>query len=555
MSYVPPQLTREVAMAHLEGFPASAVGAMAAHWTRHDGDPDQARHTYRNQSIDPERTKYNYTLLAKAEDAAGISAIVRRAIEEADVKPREGEKGTNVLSSVVVTLPDERKLVGREREFFEACAEYIKEKVGEDRFIGAWVHMDETTPHVHIVFVPTVETPVMTNDKSKPLLWTERDMKRNPEHVAGTPKRDSKGTVRYERVPVLGDDGRPVMRKSFGQGKIFDRAALKAFHPELEARLEARFGFRCGVQLSAEEHAERTYTDLETFKRAARARSDAERAAEEARAERDELAARVEAAQPQVAEALDRLECVQACEIALLGLDEAAEDVAREVEGNASRVEGLAREAAALARECDAAEGASGWSGRGLPGVPDSRDRELAGRDRERAARARRPGLEARRDREAVSAARAAALFERAWRVTAGALEGALRLVSRALSEALRALRAPLTVPRHAPRANDARAACERVQARRELERAMKAVERQTSHERWELSHPQEAARRIEERLARGGLDVAERITLTQRLEWLRAGCPANSGVSSIGSPASRAPVQHAPAPARGLER
>ena len=139
--------------------------------------------------------------------------------------------------------------------------------------------------------------------------------------------------------------------------------------------------------------------------------------------------------------------------------------------------------------------------------------------------------------------------------MTAGTLEGALRLVSRALSEALRALRAPLPEVRQAPRSNDAQAACERVRERRELEKAMKSVERQTSHERWELSHPEEAARRIEERLARGGLGLAERIRLEQRLEWLRGGCPPNDGVSSISSPASRAPVQHAPEPARGVER
>lgn len=542
-------------MAHLEGFPASAVGAMAAHWTRHDKDPDQARHTYRNQDIDRERTRFNYTVMPRARDAAGISAIVREAIAGADVKPREGDKATNVVSCWVITLPNNPSLVGHEQEFFVECARYVREKVGESRWLGGFVHMDETTPHMHAAFVPTVETPVMTNDKDRPLLWTERDQRRNPAHVAGTPKRDAKGTVRYERVPVLGDDGRPVMRRSFRQGAIFDRAGLKSFHQELEARLEAHFGFKAGIMLSAEEHAERTYTDLETFKRAARAKSDAERAAEEARAERDELAARVEAARPQVEEALERLECVQQTESALLGLDEAVEAVAREFEGHAARVEGLAREATALARECDAAEGASGWSGRGLPGVSDSRDRELACRDRERAARARRPGLEARRDRESGLAARAAAFVERAWRVTAGTLEGALRLVSRALSEALRALRAPLPEVRQAPRSNDAQAACGRVRERRELEKAMKSVERQTSHERWELSHPEEAARRIEERLARGGLGLAERIRLEQRLGWLRAGCPVAGGAPGPAPSASPAMSRGAPARGCGIER
>ena len=40
------------------------------------------------------------------------------------------------------------------REYFERATEFMKQEVGEDRIISAVVHMDEATPHMHLVFCP-----------------------------------------------------------------------------------------------------------------------------------------------------------------------------------------------------------------------------------------------------------------------------------------------------------------------------------------------------------------------------------------------------------------
>lgn len=234
-------------MANLAGYDKSTYGHMLNHYTRHAGDPDQSKYTYRNQKIDKERTHLNYSVGVKRSDPW---AFITEAIEGVDVKPRGGSKATNVLSDWVVTLPRNELLTGREREFFELTYRHIAALIGEENIVGAYVHLDETQPHMHFAFVPIVASPVMTNDKSRPL--RNRD---------GSLKRDRKGTVRYERVQVIGDDGKPLFRRSFGQSKMFDKAALKEFHPRLEDALSRYFGFKVGIEL--EDAGEKQLSNLE----------------------------------------------------------------------------------------------------------------------------------------------------------------------------------------------------------------------------------------------------------------------------------------------------
>lgn len=234
-------------MANLAGYDIASYGNMLNHYTRHTGDPDQAKYTYRNGGIDKRRTHLNYAVYEKSAD---LAAEVRRAIDLADVKPRTGAKATNVLSDLIVTLPRNEKLEGREREFFEAVYRFIVENYVHERYVlGAWVHMDETQPHMHFAFVPLVNSVAMTNDKSQPLL--DKD---------GKPKLDGKGTPRYRRVPKLDESGKPAMHYAFGQSKIFNRGKLQKLHPSMEKALEQHFGFKVGIEL--EDKGEKVLSSL-----------------------------------------------------------------------------------------------------------------------------------------------------------------------------------------------------------------------------------------------------------------------------------------------------
>lgn len=232
-------------MANLQGFSKSGYDAMINHYTRHQGDPDQEKYIYRlkdkdaqgKSRIHPERTFLNYAIFERRDP----KQFVADAIESVTVPIKTGKKATNVMSDWVITLPKNERLEGREREFFEQSYEFMKIKVPEDLILGGWVHMDEASPHMHFAFVPLVTTQAMTNDKSRPL----RDGQ-------GKILRDKKGTVRYERVPKLDAEGNPILRRSFGQSKIFDRKAMENFHPQLEKALSDHFGFKVGIELEDE---------------------------------------------------------------------------------------------------------------------------------------------------------------------------------------------------------------------------------------------------------------------------------------------------------------
>lgn len=232
-------------MANLQGYTSGAVGNMLNHYTRHYNDPEQTKYRYNNQKIDGSRTHLNYALFERSDP----KGFIRQRVAVADTQPT---KKTNVISDWIVTLPKNEQLAGREREFFEQAYRFLVDKVGQENVVGAWVHMDETSPHMHFCFVPVCEQKVMTNDKSQPLRWTERDEAKNPQHKAGEVKRDGKGTVRYKRVIATDDAGNPIVKKTVSQSKVFDRKAMQDFHPMLEKHLERHFGFTVGIQLEDE---------------------------------------------------------------------------------------------------------------------------------------------------------------------------------------------------------------------------------------------------------------------------------------------------------------
>ena len=67
----------------------------------------------------------------------------------------ERRKDINVMIDWVITLPDDVP-PEKAREFFESVYEFNSERYGTENVISAWVHMDESTPHMHFAFVPVV---------------------------------------------------------------------------------------------------------------------------------------------------------------------------------------------------------------------------------------------------------------------------------------------------------------------------------------------------------------------------------------------------------------
>lgn len=234
---------------HLATYSKGDAGKMLAHYDRSIGERDH---------IDRDGVVYN---LAPEFDG-GVQARFRTLCEGIEI----GAK-TKPLADWVITKPEGYH--GDTREFFKAVYDFMAEMVGERRIVCAYVHMDEpgAEPHMHFAFVPVVETAVMTNDKSQPLRWTKKDEKKNPAHKAGEVKKDSKGTVRYKRVPLLGEDGEPVVRCTATASKLFTKKNMAEIHPAIEKHLCRALGVeRVGMLLDEkdrEQKAKKTLSKLD----------------------------------------------------------------------------------------------------------------------------------------------------------------------------------------------------------------------------------------------------------------------------------------------------
>ena len=281
-------------MAHIAKYKASAVGKLCAHYNRWQGidNPNVSR-----ENIDKSRTHLNYTLGVYEKDGKRFIGKVRGSASWATVKGRidavnarakaEGKRATRkdavVMADMVVTLPPNVPPEDAYK-FFWNSYQYIADRVGRGNLMGGYVHMDETTPHMHVPFTPIL-------------------------------------------------DGR------FNYKKMCDRKFYQTFHKGLGDRLEQKMGYRPEVELSEETRAQRVYTsrtkDIDKVRgavdravvrpaedEAARIVADAQARADalvrDAETRRDELVAQVADGERrladvrmQVDEETDRLECLR----------------------------------------------------------------------------------------------------------------------------------------------------------------------------------------------------------------------------------------------------
>ena len=297
-------------MAHIAKYKASAVGKLCAHYNRWQGidNPNVSR-----ENIDKSRTHLNYTLGVYEKDGKRFIGKVRGSASWATVKGRidavnarakaEGKRATRkdavVMADMVVTLPPNVPPEDAYK-FFWNSYQYIADRVGRGNLMGGYVHMDETTPHMHVPFTPIL-------------------------------------------------DGR------FNYKKMCDRKFYQTFHKGLGDRLEQKMGYRPEVELSEETRAQRVYTSR--TKDIGKVRGAVDRAiVEPAQQEADRIVA---AAKEEAAALLQDAEAQKADLVAqiadrrgdLAELDSQLEDVKLDIADEEDRLECLRQRADGVARD------------------------------------------------------------------------------------------------------------------------------------------------------------------------------------------------------------
>lgn len=152
-------------MAHIEKYKAHSIGHMLAHYRRDES-------CFERDNINRSRTNLNYTI-GYRQDKDGrlyvtkvnytpswetvekrLNAIDKQAAEEGRRKTR---KDAVLMADMVITLPKDVPEKDAVKFFLSAYLYCGKKFGGRENMMGGYVHMDETTPHMHVPFTPIVD--------------------------------------------------------------------------------------------------------------------------------------------------------------------------------------------------------------------------------------------------------------------------------------------------------------------------------------------------------------------------------------------------------------
>lgn len=136
-------------MAHVEKFQAAALGRVCDHFERRA----ELDHGYKRENIDNERSWLNYNL-APQRTVSQVEFINER-IDSLNLK-RRPRKDAVRMCDCVITMPRSFD-PSRQREFFEAAYAFLAQRYGAENVVSAWVHRDETQPHMHFAWVPVTQ--------------------------------------------------------------------------------------------------------------------------------------------------------------------------------------------------------------------------------------------------------------------------------------------------------------------------------------------------------------------------------------------------------------
>lgn len=194
-------------MAHIQKNTRAATGHLFDHYGR-NAEEEKYKYLYRqNDSIDPKRTHLNYNLAPS--DGKTQQEIFDERMSQVKCLKR---KDVNVMCSWVVTVPKDLD-PDRTKEFMQHTYNFLENRYGRKNVISAYVHMDETTPHMHFAFIPVVF-----------------DKKKQTEKVCAK--------------------------------EIIDRHELQVFHDELQNYLESSMGCRVNVLNEATKEGNKSVEEL-----------------------------------------------------------------------------------------------------------------------------------------------------------------------------------------------------------------------------------------------------------------------------------------------------
>lgn len=200
-------------MASIGKFTMQEVGSLFKHNNRTSQDT-----IHSNEKIDPTKTFQNYHIVN-----GNINTLTGRLNDVFS----DGRKNQVVLCELCITLPHNVK-ENDEKAFFRSVYDFCVEDYGIKNIINAVVHKDESTPHLHLDFVPVVAGNLVYENRNRNLLqeWKEN----HKEQLALLKKEYGKPTI--ERLCA---------------SELINREYLMSFHSRLNEYISKELGYEAEI--------------------------------------------------------------------------------------------------------------------------------------------------------------------------------------------------------------------------------------------------------------------------------------------------------------------
>ncbi|XZM35541.1 MobV family relaxase (plasmid) [Clostridium perfringens] len=107
----------------------------------------------RNKDIDLSKTHLNYDLV---ESNFNLYQRIKKRVEEVRENSRIQKNSVVDVSNIITLNKEQFEEWGKDKskEYFREVYNYFCDEFGKENVVSAKVHMDETTPHMHLHFVP-----------------------------------------------------------------------------------------------------------------------------------------------------------------------------------------------------------------------------------------------------------------------------------------------------------------------------------------------------------------------------------------------------------------
>lgn len=136
---------------------ASGLKALSAHIDRTEKYARAAKAYGDKSYIDPERTSLNFDIIGNKRTSEAVMKL-----SEGIPYARKAASGDQIVAAnfMMTSQPEffEKRSTEEIRKWAEASVEWIRREYPDSRIASAVVHLDETTPHLHVTIVPIVAT-------------------------------------------------------------------------------------------------------------------------------------------------------------------------------------------------------------------------------------------------------------------------------------------------------------------------------------------------------------------------------------------------------------